>query len=686
MIGPGTRTDTLTWVDQAIDPPSTPMGDYWTNRATFADGWFIASTTYPNGTVSTPQKLLTLSYKPSNEYSRATTRLVTKDDGSYAFLTTVVAGGLANGPDTCANFRTCYTSDSLYVWQPPEEPGGPLVSVKVTIVPALTSNVSITHSANPVVGAPTTLTAVNNSPELGALSYQWYLKQASGLVVVCPPAHPYCGYEGPFAGPKVDFTWQGSGSFKAILVATDQNGRKTTVEKMVDVGSVGPKLSVSSPSAAWAGYDKTLTGTVIRPGSGDNQTLTVQWGDDTTLVDTYTTSTPPNCSGCNPDWNPRSATELDWRAKHTWANAGTYEVVVTVVNDNDQFDRKYVTVTVDKAPQNITFAAVADRRLDQTPLVVEATGGRSSKGVGVESTTPSVCTVDAATRSRVDGRARASATVHLVGLGQCSVQATHDGDDNYLAATPLVRTFAVTRGQQEILFPEFDPAYVVRDSLPFELSVLGGHSTGALELLSSTPEVCSTSATVQSRGVLSKREVGTTSVTLTGALGTCSITATQAGNALYAAADSVTRSFDTVTKAPQLLDFPDIADHTYGDDAAFVTVVGGESGEPVLLGTTTPAVCMVSNPVHGSDGSRATLTATILLTAAGTCSMTATQDGAGDYQPAAAVTRKLHGCQGPAGHRLRRHRRPHRRRRVRHLRGRRIVPPRRRIGRHTRCL
>ncbi len=380
---------------------------------------------------------------------------------------------------------------------------------------------------------------------------------------------------------------------------------------------------------------------MVRPGNADEQTLRVDWGDGTTLVDTYTLATPSNCSACNPDWNPRSATELDWRAKHTWTKAGTYEVVVTVVNDSDQLDRKYVTVTVDKAPQNISFAAVEDRRLDQTPLVVEATGGRSTKDVGIASTTPSVCTVDAATRSRVDGRARASAKVHLVGLGQCSVQATHDGDDNYLSAAPAVRAFAVTRGQQEILFPEFDPAFVLRDSLPFELSVLGGHSTEPLELSSSTPEVCSTSATVQSRGVLSKREVGTTNVTLTGALGTCSITASHAGNASYAPAEPVTRSFDTVTKAPQVLDFPDIADHTYSDGATFVTVVGGESGEPVLLSTTTPAVCMVSNPVQGSDGSRATVTATIFLTAAGTCSVTATQDGAGDYQPAASVTRSF---------------------------------------------
>ena len=641
-IGPSVRTDTLSYVDQAIDSDRSPVGQRWTNNTRLADGWFVTTSTFPDGTVSPANQSLRMTYSrplvglttPVNR--RTSSRLEQQSAGGYKFLTT--PEGTATSVAACSISGACPYGDSIDVLIPSGLPDVEPSRARVSIVPALRSTVTIGHSADPVVGTPVTLTATDSSPELGGLTYQWYIKQASGLVFVCPPTQPYCDYEGPFSGQQVDFTWQGSGSFKVILVATDRNGRKTTVEKMVDVGSVGPQLSVNSPSAVLAGYGQTLTGTVIRPGSGDNQTLTVQWGDGTTLVDTYTSSTPPNCSGCNPDWNPRSATELDWRAMHTWANAGTYEVVVTVVNDHDQFDRKYVTITVDKAPQLLSFDPISDHGLDDLLVGATVTGGPAGTDVVVASTTPDICIVESRDPSRVDGQARASAVVRLVGAGTCTLRAIQDGDADHLAAGPVTTSFDVGRGTQTIHFPHAEGPLPL-GTAPFDVSAAGGATSRPVLISSSTPDVCTASESEQtSGGGLTVRQIGTSTITLVGA-GQCTLTVTQDGDADYFPAESATWSFDVLPKQAQALAFPTPDDATYGDDPVSVSLTGGGSSEPIQLASESPDVCVVSSTTPGRDGGVATLTATIGVTGAGDCLLTASQAGDGVYEAAEPVTR-----------------------------------------------
>ncbi len=166
-----------------------------------------------------------------------------------------------------------------------------------------------------------------------------------------------------------------------------------------------------------------------------------------------------------------------------------------------------------QAPQILTFNALADKILGDADFNVTAT---SNIGLTVTFTTqtPAVCTVST------------SGAVHLVNTGVCSITATQAGSADYLAAQ-VVRTFSVNQAAltpQTITFNAL-PNKNLGD-VPFGLAATA--SSGLPVTFSSqTPSICS---------------VAGNTVSLLQA-GTCSITASQAGNATYAAATDSIQSF-----------------------------------------------------------------------------------------------------------------------------------------------
>jgi hypothetical protein len=83
------------------------------------------------------------------------------------------------------------------------------------------------------------------------------------------------------------------------------------------------------------------------------------------------------------------------------------------------------------APQTITFGPLPNVTYGAAPFTVSATAS-SGLGVGFNSQTTQVCTVS-------------GAAVTLVSVGSCTIQATQTGNANYLPATPVNRSFQVTR-------------------------------------------------------------------------------------------------------------------------------------------------------------------------------------------------------------------------------------------------
>ncbi len=188
------------------------------------------------------------------------------------------------------------------------------------------------------------------------------------------------------------------------------------------------------------------------------------------------------------------------------------------------------------------------------------------------------------------------------------VAASFSGESGYTASAAS-STLTVAKAPQEIAFAAL-PDKLATDP-PFPLSATGGAS--------GNPVTFSTASTACS--------VSGSTVTLNAA-GACAIDADQAGNDNYEAAPRVTRAF-TIDAASQTVSFAPLADRTYGA-ADFDVTARASSGLPVSFAVS--GACSISAvPAF----------ATVHITGAGVCALTASQGGDAKYDPAASVTRSF---------------------------------------------
>jgi hypothetical protein len=162
--------------------------------------------------------------------------------------------------------------------------------------------------------------------------------------------------------------------------------------------------------------------------------------------------------------------------------------------------------TVSKHSQTITFAGLPDRTIVDPPFGITAT---ASSGLEVTFSASGACSV-------------AGSQVTLTGVGSCTITGQQAGDAVFLAATPVSRTFAVTKGSQTITFAPLadrtvgDPPFIITATASSGLAVVF-NASGACTVAGSL-------------------------VTLTG-VGSCTITASQPGEATYNPAAPVGQTF-----------------------------------------------------------------------------------------------------------------------------------------------
>jgi hypothetical protein len=249
-----------------------------------------------------------------------------------------------------------------------------------------------------------------------------------------------------------------------------------------------------------------------------------------------------------------------------------------------------LTQVVGKGSQTITFAALANKQFNDPDFTVSAT---ASSGLAVS------FSVGASDQCTISG-----STVHITGVGSCTVTASQGGDANYNAATSVSRTFSIGKADQTITF-----------------AALGNKtfSDGDFAVSATASSGLAVSFSV---GASDQCTIAGSTVHLTGA-GSCTVTASQGGNANYNAATSVSRTF-SIGKADQTITFAPLGNKTFGD-GDFMVSASSDSGLDVafsLLGN-----CEVS------------LTGMVHLTGAGSCTITASQDGDDNYNAASSVPR-----------------------------------------------
>jgi hypothetical protein len=110
-----------------------------------------------------------------------------------------------------------------------------------------------------------------------------------------------------------------------------------------------------------------------------------------------------------------------------------------------------------------------------------------------------------------------------------------------------------------------------------------------------------------------------------GGTGTCSIIASQAGNATYAAAATVMQSFTVTVPAPQTITFGPLTSQALNGSTPPTLSAAATSGLAVMFTSNSPTVCTVFQVY-------------ITLLSAGTCSISANQAGNATYAAATPVT------------------------------------------------
>jgi alpha-tubulin suppressor-like RCC1 family protein len=277
----------------------------------------------------------------------------------------------------------------------------------------------------------------------------------------------------------------------------------------------------------------------------------------------------------------------------TSSNVSSYPVTLAGGSDNNYtFTLVNGTLTIDKAILTVTADAKTKVYGNQNPVLTYSYDGFiGTEGVSVLDLEPSISTT-AGLYSDVG-----SYPITLAG-----------GNDNNYEYSFLNSTFTIYREEQSIVFGPLTAKTIGDPS--FILFAIGGPTGNPVTFTSSDSGVISVFGNVAT-------VVGT---------GTALITASQAGNLNYNAAASVLRSI-TVNASNQTITFNSIAQKYFGD-ASFNPGATASSGLAISYISSDQSVAVISNGL-------------VQIVGVGSATITATQAGSVNYQPASDVSQTL---------------------------------------------
>ncbi len=254
-----------------------------------------------------------------------------------------------------------------------------------------------------------------------------------------------------------------------------------------------------------------------------------------------------------------------------------------------------------KAAQSIGAIGFAPTSLAVGGASTAIANATSGLAVTFGSSTPGTCTV-------------IGSTVSGLSIGSCTIVANQTGNAVYAAAPQVSQSIIVSQGSQSISAITLSPGTLTLGSTS---SASATATSGlAVSFTSSTPGICTVSGSSVS-GV---------------AAGTCTLVASQAGNANYLAAAPVTQNFPV--KATQTIGAISFAPNSLAAGGTTLASATASSGLPVSFSSTTPSICSVSgNTVTG-------------VAVAATCTIAANQAGNGSFAAAPQVTKSIPVNQG----------------------------------------
>ncbi|MBX2997673.1 MAG: right-handed parallel beta-helix repeat-containing protein [Caldilineaceae bacterium] len=244
--------------------------------------------------------------------------------------------------------------------------------------------------------------------------------------------------------------------------------------------------------------------------------------------------------------------------------------------------------------QVINFSFIQDKYVGDAAFTVNPV---ATSGLPVSVTASGSCTVNA------------QKLVTLTGTGTCTLKAQQAGNETFIPASDVYRSFFVLKKGQTISWGS-DGASQSQfvDAQPFALNAT---ANSGLSVAFEAQGVCTVNGNM---------------VTLAGLPGNCELIANQPGNDSFYPAQTVEKSF-AVSKKDQSLAFTQLPNKPV-TDPPFAVSASASSGLAVQFESTTPTVCTVSNN-------------TVTLIAAGDCSLMASQPGNAIFNPAQPVTQSF---------------------------------------------
>ncbi|MCJ8271071.1 MAG: hypothetical protein MJK04_16925, partial [Psychrosphaera sp.] len=254
---------------------------------------------------------------------------------------------------------------------------------------------------------------------------------------------------------------------------------------------------------------------------------------------------------------------------------------------------------VGKGSQTITFGTLSAKTFGDADFNLTATAS-SSLVPTFASTTAAVCTVS-------------GNSVAIIAPGNCSLTAFQAGDANYASASDVVQAFTVNKAAQSITFVHGGLTYTESST---RTDGYFGDLTSSLALLSATAS-SSLPVTVTASPSFCAHVNGQIQMNQ---LGDCVFTMSQAGNANYQAAPTLTLPI-LVNKGLQTISFAQLGDKTYGGAQVTLSATALISGYVVSFRTSSAACSITGN--------------TLSIVSAGTCVVEAYNDGWGNdsYPP-----------------------------------------------------
>jgi gliding motility-associated-like protein len=266
--------------------------------------------------------------------------------------------------------------------------------------------------------------------------------------------------------------------------------------------------------------------------------------------------------------------------------AGSYAVLASLTNANFIAVNATGNLVIGKAAQTINFTALTTKTYGDAPFSLSATGGGSGNAVTYISSNTAVATVS-------------GNTVTIVGAGNTTITASQSGNANYNAATDVPQTLTVGKATATIALSNLAQTYDATAKAASATTVPAGLSGISITYDgSATAPIAAGSYAV----VASLTNANYTAVNATGNL--------------------------VIGKAAQTINFTALTTKTYGDAPFALNATGGGSGNAVTYISSNTAVATVSG-------------STVTIVGAGNTTITASQAGNANYDPATDVPQTL---------------------------------------------